>query len=250
MNFKQRRYKLQFRCRPPAFSRVKITTISDPAKEIALNQELSVLLAKGAIEPVDPISQPGGFYSTYFLVNMEKSCLNPSQSLTFIGVALDTVTMRAICSAPGRHPPASSPLQKGQVSGIYPVSRLLGKLTAASDPKLQRHRKIRVSQQCLSTLSPWRERSYMSRGVAMGASASSGPQASSGGPLLASQDLVLPAAQTLLRDALASPQQEGPLKTGTISTLRILHWGEAGSVVPSATRKQLQLQYPGKPSSE
>ncbi|KAI9545991.1 hypothetical protein NQZ68_032073 [Dissostichus eleginoides] len=33
-------------------------------------------------------------------------------------------------------------------------------------------------------------------------------------------------------------------------TLRILHWGEAGSVVPSATRKQLQLQYPGKPSSE
>ncbi|KAI9517426.1 hypothetical protein NQZ68_004643 [Dissostichus eleginoides] len=45
-----------------------------------------------------------------------------------------------------------------------------------------------------------------------------------------------------------SKQEE---KTGTISTLRILHWGEAGSVVPSATRKQLQLQYPGKkPSSE
>ncbi|KAI9523491.1 hypothetical protein NQZ68_027350 [Dissostichus eleginoides] len=33
-------------------------------------------------------------------------------------------------------------------------------------------------------------------------------------------------------------------------TLRILHMGEAGSVVPSATRKQFQLQYPGKPSSE
>ncbi|KAI9527641.1 hypothetical protein NQZ68_028864 [Dissostichus eleginoides] len=76
-----------------------MTTISDPAKEVTLNQELSVLLAKGAIEPVDPISQPRGFYSTYFLdtaqllshvarlglkVNMEKSCLNPSPSLTFI----------------------------------------------------------------------------------------------------------------------------------------------------------------------
>nr|XP_010782195.1 PREDICTED: uncharacterized protein LOC104956407 [Notothenia coriiceps] len=48
-----RGYKLQFRRRPPAFNRVKMTTISDPAKEIALNQELSVLLAKGAIEPVD-----------------------------------------------------------------------------------------------------------------------------------------------------------------------------------------------------
>ena len=35
-------------------------------------------------------------------VNMEKSCLNPSQSLTFIGVALDTVTQpaKAVFSPP------------------------------------------------------------------------------------------------------------------------------------------------------
>jgi len=328
-------YKLQFRCRPPVFSRVKMTTINDPAKEVALNQELSVLLAKGAIEPVDPILEPGGFYSTYFLirkkggglrpildlrelnkflkilpfhmlstadvlrtvargewftsidlkdayfhvpivphhrqflrfafrgrhfqfrvlpfglslsprvftrcvaaalsplqsqgmkilpylddwlicapsrlqstqdtalllshvarlglrVNMEKSCLNPSQSLTFIGVALDSVTMRACPSAQRLDDILQLlPLFKGGRSLSYILFlRLLGKLAAAStvvplgllslrplqrwlnglhlDPKWHRHRKIRVSQQCLSTLSPWRRRSYMSRGVAMG----------------------------------------------------------------------------------
>ena len=75
-------YKLQFRRRPPAFSRVKMTTISDPAKKVALNQELSVLLAKGAIEPVDPISQPGGFYSTYFLVRKKGGGLRPILDLS------------------------------------------------------------------------------------------------------------------------------------------------------------------------
>jgi len=51
-------YELQFQ--PLAFGRVKMTVVSDPAKALALAQELSVLLAKGAIEPVDPLLQPGG----------------------------------------------------------------------------------------------------------------------------------------------------------------------------------------------
>jgi len=51
-------YELQFR--PLAFRRVKMTVVSDPAKALALAQELSVLLAKGAIEPVDPLLSPGG----------------------------------------------------------------------------------------------------------------------------------------------------------------------------------------------
>ena len=36
---------------PPTSGRVKITSISDPAKALAMDQELSILLAKGAIEP-------------------------------------------------------------------------------------------------------------------------------------------------------------------------------------------------------
>ena len=51
------RYELQFRRRPLAFSRVKMTIVS-----LALSQELSALLAKGAFEPVDPRLHPRGFY--------------------------------------------------------------------------------------------------------------------------------------------------------------------------------------------
>ena len=66
------RYELQFRRRPPSAGRVKATVIGDPAKATILDQELSALLAKGAIERVDPLSQPGGYYSTYFIITSVK----------------------------------------------------------------------------------------------------------------------------------------------------------------------------------
>ncbi|CAJ1078315.1 uncharacterized protein LOC121624267 [Xyrichtys novacula] len=54
--------------RPPATGRVKTTLIGNPAKATILDQELSSLLSKGAIEPVDPLSQIGGFHLTYFII--------------------------------------------------------------------------------------------------------------------------------------------------------------------------------------
>jgi hypothetical protein len=68
---------LQFRSRPLAFSRVKITVVNDPAKALALDQELSALLAKGAIEPVDTLLHPRGFYSRYFLVKRKDGRFRP-----------------------------------------------------------------------------------------------------------------------------------------------------------------------------
>ncbi|XP_056269652.1 uncharacterized protein LOC130193228 [Pseudoliparis swirei] len=62
---------------PDASGRVRVTTIADPAKALALSQELAKLLAKGAIEAVDPLSQPRGFYSTYFLVRKKDGGLRP-----------------------------------------------------------------------------------------------------------------------------------------------------------------------------
>lgn len=47
-----------------------MTSIKDPEKTLVLDRELSALLAKGAIEAVDPLSHLRGFYSTYF--NMKK----------------------------------------------------------------------------------------------------------------------------------------------------------------------------------
>ena len=70
-------YELQFRRRPLAFSRVKMTVVNDPAEALALDQELSTLLAKGAIEPVDPLLHPRGFYSRYFLVKKKDGRFRP-----------------------------------------------------------------------------------------------------------------------------------------------------------------------------
>lgn len=70
-------YKLQFRRRPYISDRVKMTVISDPVKALALDQELSALLAKGAIEAVDPLLQPRGYYSTYFLVPKKTGGFRP-----------------------------------------------------------------------------------------------------------------------------------------------------------------------------
>ena len=79
----------------------------------------------------------------------------------------------------------------GRMVPFIQFLQLLGKLTAASavvslgllslrplqmwlnslhlDPKWHRHRKVRVSQRCLLSLSPWRRRPYLSAGVPMGA---------------------------------------------------------------------------------
>lgn len=92
-------YKLQFRCRPPACGRVKMTIIRDPAKARTLSQELSVLLAKGAIEPVDPLLQPGGFYSTYFLVTKKNGGFRPILDLRGLNRFLKVLRFHMLSTA-------------------------------------------------------------------------------------------------------------------------------------------------------
>ena len=92
-------YKLQFRCRPPACGRVKMTIIHDPAKAQALTQELSALLDKGAIEPVDPLLQPGGFYSTYFLVAKKDGGLRPILDLRGLNRFLKVLRFHMLSTA-------------------------------------------------------------------------------------------------------------------------------------------------------
>ncbi|CAL8378857.1 unnamed protein product [Boreogadus saida] len=52
-------YNLQFRCRPPVFRGIRLTTVSDPTRRQALSQEVTTLLEKKAIEIVDPQTQQG-----------------------------------------------------------------------------------------------------------------------------------------------------------------------------------------------
>ncbi|XP_029998122.1 uncharacterized protein LOC115424868 [Sphaeramia orbicularis] len=83
-----RGYHLQFRRRPPVPGRVRMTVICDPAKARALNHEICTLLAKGAIVPVDPLLDPGGFYSKYFLVPKKTGDLRPVLDLRDLNVFL------------------------------------------------------------------------------------------------------------------------------------------------------------------
>ncbi|KAK7905160.1 hypothetical protein WMY93_017767 [Mugilogobius chulae] len=87
-------YRLQFRRRPPAFGRVRWTVIHDSAKAQALCKEISTLLEKGAIVPVDPRLDPGGFYSRYFLVPKKTGDLRPVLDLRGLNVFLKVLQFR------------------------------------------------------------------------------------------------------------------------------------------------------------
>ncbi|KAK5883593.1 hypothetical protein CesoFtcFv8_019901 [Champsocephalus esox] len=76
-----------------------MTVVSDPAKALALAQELSVLLAKGAIEPVDPLLHPGGFCSAYFLVSKKVSGFRPVLDLRGINRFLKVLPFHMLTTA-------------------------------------------------------------------------------------------------------------------------------------------------------
>ncbi|XP_075325338.1 uncharacterized protein LOC142383616 [Odontesthes bonariensis] len=92
-------YKLQFRRRPPTHGRVRMTVIRDPAKARALAQGLFVLLGKGAIEPVDPLLHPGGFYSTYFLVAKKDGGFRPILDLRNLNRFLKVLRFHMLTTA-------------------------------------------------------------------------------------------------------------------------------------------------------
>ncbi|XP_014834349.1 PREDICTED: uncharacterized protein LOC106912030, partial [Poecilia mexicana] len=68
-----------------------MTVIHDQAKAQALSHEIDALLAKGAILPVDPLQDPGGFYSKYFLVPKKTGGLRPILDLRGLNVFLKTI---------------------------------------------------------------------------------------------------------------------------------------------------------------
>ena len=92
-------YTLQFRRRPLATGRVRMTIIRDPAKAIALGQELSTLQAKGAIEHVDPLVEPRGFYSTYFLVPKKDGGIRPVLDLRGLNKFLKVLLFHMLTTA-------------------------------------------------------------------------------------------------------------------------------------------------------
>ena len=70
-------YKIQFRCRPPTFTGVRMTVVDDPLGSQALRREISELLEKRAIEYVPGSAQLRGSYSIYFLIPKKDGSLRP-----------------------------------------------------------------------------------------------------------------------------------------------------------------------------
>ncbi len=96
-------YTLQFGKNPPRFDGVHLTVVNSAAKASVLQQELSSLLRKGAIEEVPQSEVERGFFSRYFLVPKRDGGLRPILDLRRLNLSLykgkfKMLTMRTIMS--------------------------------------------------------------------------------------------------------------------------------------------------------
>ncbi len=96
-------YTLQFGKNPPCFDGVHLTVVNSAAKASVLQQELSSLLQKGAIEEVPQSEVERGFFSRYFLVPKRDGGLRPILDLRRLNLSLykgkyKMLTMRTIMS--------------------------------------------------------------------------------------------------------------------------------------------------------
>ncbi len=80
-------YAIQFARRPPKFSSVLETSVAARNAPV-LREEIAVLLAKDAIEPVPPAEMRQGFYSPYFIVPKKGGGLRPILDLRLLNRAL------------------------------------------------------------------------------------------------------------------------------------------------------------------
>ncbi len=96
-------YTLQFGKNPPRFDGVHLTVVNSAAKASVLQQELSSLLQKGAIEEVPQSEVERGFLGRYFLVPKRDGGLRPILDLRRLNLSLykgkfKMLTMRTIMS--------------------------------------------------------------------------------------------------------------------------------------------------------
>ncbi len=80
-------YAIQFARRPPKFRGVLETAVAAQNAPV-LREEIAVLLAKDAIEPVPPAEMRQGFYSPYFIVPKKGGGLRPILDLRVLNRAL------------------------------------------------------------------------------------------------------------------------------------------------------------------
>ncbi len=80
-------YTLKFGRNPPRFDGVHLTVVSSASKASVLQQELSSLLLKGAIEEIPQSDLERGFFSRYFLVPKRDGGLRPILDLRCLNLS-------------------------------------------------------------------------------------------------------------------------------------------------------------------
>ncbi len=96
-------YTLQFRRNPPRFDGVQLVVVNSASKASVLQQELSSLLQKGAIEEIPQSDIEQGFFNRYFLVPKRDGGLRPILDLLRLNFSLykrkfKMLTMKTIMS--------------------------------------------------------------------------------------------------------------------------------------------------------
>ncbi len=81
-------YTLKFGKNPPRFDGVHLTVVNSASKASVLQQELSSLLQKGAIEEVPQSEVERGFFSRYFLIPKRDGGLRPILDLRLLHFSL------------------------------------------------------------------------------------------------------------------------------------------------------------------
>ncbi len=88
-------YAIQFARRPPKFNGVLETSVAVRNAPV-LCEEIAVLLAKDAIEPVPPAEMRQGFYSPYFIVPKKGGGLRPILDLRVLNRALHKLPFKML----------------------------------------------------------------------------------------------------------------------------------------------------------
>ncbi len=88
-------YAIQFTRRPPKFNGVLETSVAVRNGPV-LREEIAVLLAKDAIEPVPPAEMRQGFYSPYFIVPKKGGGLRPILDLRVLNRALHKLPFKML----------------------------------------------------------------------------------------------------------------------------------------------------------
>ncbi len=88
-------YAIQFARRPPKFNGILETSVAVRNAPV-LREEIAVLLAKDAIEPVPPAEMRQGFYSPYFIVPKKGGGLRPILDLRVLNRALHKLPFKML----------------------------------------------------------------------------------------------------------------------------------------------------------